>query len=298
MEERKKFYDSSSYDVDRLSQEELKEAFHIWSHGSRVLEDLFWTSYDAGLKSTYSGPVNIGYLVRDENRDVLKDMCCYMHELPTATIRLSMSGNPYSGPNWYWPWIEFEDNLHLVREFWYAEESRNCADDFFADLINIIEGRRIIPPIKGGFARIFEFYEFFKNKLYTPMIIMSTEGYSYNLILQLVDYGDIVPYYINMFWTTPLRKYLKMEDEQDGDLVRLHFKCRSFFEFDYVIRECLKILKQKWTRTFPDEIPENAGFHETALILHRKWGTSPEGIAKMNDWLNEHRGKNHSLVNY
>ena len=290
--ERKRWNDSSSYDVDQLTMEQLKDAIPDWAEGSLTLENLLWKSYDMGMKSTYSGSNNIGYLVRPENMETLRKICSYLQERTTGIIHLCMYGNPYSGPNWAHPWVHILDNLLVL------EKDSRFADELFNDLGDIITGMKE-QEIKRGYDQIFDFCEFFKDKIPEATVKMEMKEYSYRLCLQITRTPRILKDYFNMFVDSPVFKYMTIEEaRRKGGDINFCFSSRNFSSFNDIVQECLVTLKENWSRTIPDEIPQDASGWERAMIMRHKFGTSPEGIQKMNDWLNQTRKKGFREVAY
>lgn len=120
-----KYNHSNSIPVDSIPNYEIAQAIKEWAEGDEAMEKLLWTCYDKNIKTdgchAGAGPyIDFNYQDKIEELSKLIDTT---QKIKGSQVMISVDGgNPFSGPEWYLPYI----SLGFDTE--YKEEADICFD--------------------------------------------------------------------------------------------------------------------------------------------------------------------------
>ena len=266
-----------SIPVKSLTPEELKEAIHEWAEGCDELERLLWACHDNGLetggchvdeRSNY-----IQFAVATESAEQLKKCLSAAEVYGYATLQMMIGGNPYSGPNWH----RTKLGVTCTRP--------NDVDSFFCNLTNALENGKY-SETKSGFTLISDIAEFFEEKLAALEFFMSVQNHSeYEFRIILRSNERNWKYFNELFGSFGMVQ--EVEKKEKYSMISWYVNASSKEEFYDVLFDILEGIKRKWNLETPTEIMPDMGFPHKALLMQKKFGITPEGVKKMNDWINE-----------
>ena len=115
------YNNGSSVPAKELSSKELKKAINIWSEGDKDLKNLLFTSYKLDLEtsSCCAGSPYISYYLDDKKQinNIKKMLQLFRDEDDIQILITPDGGNPFSGKNWYRPFITFSKKFLTSRPF-------------------------------------------------------------------------------------------------------------------------------------------------------------------------------------
>ena len=279
----------ASIPIEALSESERKEAIHEWSEGNYHLENLLLQCYQKGIVTggCDAGDHHSAYVdfyVEDSSKEAVRRILLATQNHGNVGAFLLMGGNPYSGPNWYKPVI----SLSPIK----SKE----AESFFDMLSSSLEeGKESFND--EVFTNILDFYEFFKEKIAGIHVrILETENDGYRLSMEC--YGDKChwEYLSELFKKAGMKKDEKLS--QNAPCMIWELKCSDKATFNLEAKRVLEVLNDGWCLEIPEEVTEDMGFNQQALIMRRRFGSDANGVKRMNDWLNAKRKPGRREVNY
>lgn len=277
-----KYNCSKSIPISSLSKEELKVAMKEWAEGSESLEKLLWNCYNNGIET---GECHIdngfayislyGDSCSDEGKEKIKKMASKIQEFNNSQIFLAPNGgNPFSGPNWFRPFISFAIYDKTIEENDKVFEQMN-------DAINLKE------PVnnKGQvFTEIYDFLDFFKDKdcgLVIRAIHTKTDKYTFAMEIDK-GYQNVSKIFTKAGYTL---------DKSTYDRPRKEWKIEV--EDSEVLAEKIKYSKKiifnEWDIEPLNEINENMSFNTAARIKRKQFGDTLLGRKRFDLWLNMKR---------
>ena len=263
-----------SIPVYSLTPEELKEAIHEWAEGCEELEKLLWTCYRKGIETAGShvGKHNnyLDFYVNSNSVNQLKRVLSVAESYGFAETFMMFGGNPFSGPDWYRTHVDISCLIpENVREFY------TCTTQVLENENQEVSTR--------CFALMLEFAEFFEDKLAALTFRMKVRNHC--------EYEFFIEKHCGQRdWATldELFSSVGMIQKKRDDVPFVSWYIRSSSEEDFylTILALLESIRNKWNLKTPTEIVDNDAPFFNALIMQKKFGTSPEGVKKMNDWIN------------
>ena len=263
-----------SIPVNSLTQEELREAIHEWAEGCEELEKLLWTCYHKGIETggSHVGKHNnyFEFYVDFNSTSLLQRILSAAETYGFAETFMMFGGNPFSGPNWYRTNLCIECLIpEKVAEF-YSQVNHTLEDE-----TQNISAR--------CFALMLEFAEFFEDKLANLRFRMKVRNHSeYELFIETSKSGHNVAYFDELFGSFGM---IQMKRD-DSPVVLWYINGFSEEDFYLTIKTILDGIRSKWKLETPTEIVDEKNPFFNALIMQKKFGTTPEGVKKMNDWIN------------
>ncbi|MBQ8299015.1 MAG: hypothetical protein IJX99_03980 [Clostridia bacterium] len=272
--------------TESLTLEELKEAIHEWAEGCDELEKLLWSCYNNGLKTAgcHVGKYNnyLQYYVASESKEQSARVLNATESYGNSEAFLTFGGNPISGPSWY------KTNISI---------SSYIPDDvgsFYASINRELEGETHVEA--RCFGLMAEFADFFEDKMTGLYFRVTVRNHS--------EYRFIVESYMNQRNWEYLDELfgslgLVREEREDVPLVAWSLNASSEEEFYNGVKSLLDAIRSNWAIETPTTFFDDMGFNLKALIMQKKFGTTPEGVALMNNWINtNHPNPNVRKVNY
>ena len=282
-----KWNTGASVPIHSLTHNELKEAIHEWAEGSEELERLLWTCYTKGLETggCHIGKYNnyLEFYINATSTEQLKRVLSTAESYGFAETFMMFGGNPLSGPNWYRTSISVDC---LIPE---------KVDEFYARL-----NRTLIDEEANNSARCFglmlEFAEFFEDKLADINFRMKVRNHTlYEFFIEKYKGRHNWAYLDELFSSFGMLQ----KKAEDAPFVWWYFKGESEKDFYDTVKNILEGIRSKWSVETPTEIVDDKDFNFNALLMQKKFGTTPEGVKKMNDWINENNPRpNGRKVNY
>ena len=263
-----------SVPVHALTHDELKEAIHEWAEGSEKLERLLWTCYEKGLETggCHIGPYSnyLEFYVNTNSAEQLKKVLATAESYGFTEAFMMFGGNPLSGPNWY--------RTSLAVDCLIPEN----VDEFYARI-----NRDLVAAESTSSARCFalmlEFADFFEDKLADIKFRMKVRNHSlYEFFIEKYKGSHNWEYLDELFGSFGMLQ----KKAKDAPFVWWYFKGESEEDFYDTVKNILEGIRNKWTLSVPNEIVDPKDFNFNALLMQKKFGTTPEGVKKMNDWIN------------
>lgn len=140
-----------SIPVSSIPKEEMAQAIKEWAEGDEAMERLLWACYNNGLitNGCHAGAFPyISFNPQKDGKELLSLFEVTQNEDDFQILITIDGGNPFSGPEWYLPNINFSNSTE------YKDE----ADIYFDKLTQAIENK------KEGTHPMIELFEFFKEK--------------------------------------------------------------------------------------------------------------------------------------
>ena len=269
-----KWNSGASVPIHSLTSEELKDAIHEWSEGSEELERLLWTCYRRGLETggCHIGKYNnyLEFYISPESSEYLKRTLSVAESYGFAETFMMFGGNPLSGPNWYRTSISVDC---LIPE---------NVGGFYERINDALEGENSKVSARC-FALMLEIAEFFEDKLADLNFRMKVRNHS--------EYEFFIEKYKgrhNWDYLDELFSSFGMLQKKAEDAPFVFWYLMSFSEEDFynTLVIILNGIREKWSLEAPSEIVDPRDFNFNALLMQKKFGNTPEGVKKMNDWIN------------
>lgn len=282
-----KWNTGASVPVTSLTPEELKDAIHEWAEGCNELEKLLWLCYRKGLETggCHVGQRNnyLDFYITSQSSERLKKVLWAAETYGFAETFMMFGGNPYSGPNWYRTVLSVDCLIpENVGEF-YARISQTLEDE-----TEVFSTR--------CFGMMTEFAEFFEDKLVNLTFRMRVRNHcEYEFYIEKFKGEYNWNYFDELFGSLGMTK----KQREDAPFVCWCLKSSSEKEFGDALNIILEGIRAKWSLETPTEIMPDMEFNHKALLMQKKFGTTPEGVKKMNDWINANKpNPNRRDVNY
>ncbi|MBQ9279700.1 MAG: hypothetical protein IJ215_01445 [Clostridia bacterium] len=277
----------SSIPISSLTETQLKMAMTEWAEGNPHMERLLWNCYHHGVKTSgcCAHRPYIGVRIEGSSLENLKKVINVAETYGNTSLVLFLSAaNPCSGPNWYREDITISPLKGVDR------------NDFLDELANALE-KENDDSTENGFVHVIEFFYFLKEKDSDIIVRMTVEDtFRYTLELDYAKCRRNVDYYSVLFPKAGLIDSVYYPP--DCPYAAWQLECTSASEFDKAIKKCLNLLKSNWKLKVRDEITSDMSFSAKAQLMRRKFGTTPEGIQMLNDWINANRHPSLPMVNY
>ncbi len=276
-----------SIPVKSLTQEELKEAIHEWAEGCDELEKLLWTCYEKGLETAGShvGKHNnyLDFYVASNSKSQLKKVLFVAEAYGFSESFMMFGGNPISGPEWYRTHV---DVSCLIPE--------NVAE-FYANITQALENENTEIPARC-FGMMIDFAEFFEGKMAMLNFRMKVRNHSeYEFFIETFANQQNWAYFDELFSSCGMIQ----KTRDDAPFICWYLKSSSKEDFYDTLQNLLDKIRENWNFNTPTEVTDDMNFDLKALIMQKKFGTTPEGVKKMNAWINSnHPRLNGRKVNY
>lgn len=276
-----------SIPVKSLTREELKEAIHEWAEGCDELEKLLWTCYEKGLETAGShvGKRNnyLDFYVASNSKNQLRKVLSVAEMYGFSETFMMFGGNPISGPEWYRTHV---DVSCLIPE--------NVAE-FYRSITQALEDETQEVSVRC-FEMMTDFAEFFEDKMTMLNFRMKVHNHSeYEFFIETFGNQQNWEYFDELFASCGMIQQMR----DDAPFVCWYLT--SFWEEDFydTLTNLLTKIRETWNFSTPTEIMEDMPFKLKALIMQKKFGKTPEGVKKMNAWINSnHPRLNGRKVNY
>lgn len=282
-----KWNTGASVPVTSLTSEELKDAIHEWAEGCDELEKLLWLCYRKGLETSgcHVGKKNnyLEFYVTPKSNELLKRVLLVAEAYGFAETFMMFGGNPYSGPNWHRTTLSIDCLIpENVGEF-YTRISQALEDE-----TQLVDAR--------CFGMMTEFAEFFEDKLADLNFRMRVHAHSeYEFYIEKFKGEHNWNYFDELFVALGMTR----KQREDAPFVCWCIKSSSVKEFSDALNILLEGIRTKWSLKTPTEIVDPKDFNFNALLMQKKFGTTSEGVKKMNDWINANKpNPNRRDVNY
>lgn len=267
------YNNGSSVPAKELSSKELKKAINAWSEGDKDLKNLLFTSYKLDLEtsSCCAGSPYISYYLDDKKQinNIKKMLQLFRDEDDIQILITPDGGNPFSGKNWYRPFITFSkkytQNKHesifkILND--YILKDSFTDDDFISAIIKIAD--------------------LFSGKESDISIRLSK---SFGQYVFELEYDTSHPF-CNMY-----SKMLKQTDIYTINYSKINsILSYGIIEDDYIIfGKKLQIIAKKLEKVVANiplvDDPNSPLAWNTAAIMKRKFGDLPDGKKQFEDWL-------------
>ena len=277
-----KYNKTKSIEIDRLGEDELKQAIHEWAEGSEVLEELLWACRDNGIKTTgshiYIGKERkefyIALIVNDAHEQV-KRMLYSAQEVKGTNVTIMPDGGNIFGTD-----EELWDKADL--SIGSAFKSKNIdVEDLCRKLSEAIKSDDVKNnmPKHNIYGHMLDLYDFLNDKgsgLTLGMRHTDKDEYLFYMDVSVVH----KEYFERLFSELGLKRHEEYERiwqiiEKDPEI------------FDKKVSE----IKNKFMKTYKLEQPTKAirGMSDwiIARIKKKEFGDTPEGKEKFKKWYNQ-----------
>lgn len=278
-----------SIPMPEISENEISEAIHEFSEGCDSLEKLLLDCKANGVETSGCHFGHGSYLdIRpDSGQKKIAQMLAKTLKIPKTQILITPNaGNPFSGQDWYRATIGFQSQTNIAERDIY----------FFQELSKALKLEYSCSPILLETAKtLLELCNFLKDKE-SELNIRITHHYGESFAITLETWKTKlnVTYYKKLFNKVGLKPYTK----ENWPIVLWETYPITDEELYNKLSLFTQQLISKFSLPLPTEITEDMRFAAKAMVMRRKFGTEPTGIAKMNDWINSYRSREQSPVNY
>ena len=274
--------------VNRLTDEERREAFHEWSEGCEELEKFLWNCFENGVETSGccktgcgSGSPYVDFRIETSKPELLKRFLSVAEQADSSQTLIMLSArNVFCGPNWYCERL-------LV-------DAQMSAEEFFEKL-NIAFSEN--SQESGCYHRILEFYDFFKGKGSDPLFRFRKEGNDgYCFTIEIDKVHSSAEYFKKLYYSTELKNLFHARQTEED--LYCEYNCATAEEMNQVIDKTLAILKDEWNWVAPIECTQDMELLEKALIMRQRFGNSRKGVEKLNEFINANKEPSHRAVHY
>lgn len=275
-----------SIPVNRLSEEELKEAIPEWSEGSPGLEHLLWRCYECKVATNGSDagnhghPAYVSYTIGESERENLVRILNATLRFANSDVYVTFYGNPWSGSDWHKGIIDTSPN------------KREDAEQFFEVLTSSLDAE----SRENQFASVLmEVYDFLEDKC-SPLEfrVVHDEDNMYRIVFECSRMEDYWQYFTELFAKAGLEK-LPIKDGAPFMAWGIRVSEENFVR---AVKNILDVFMTEWNYKIPENVEEIENLHYAAKLMSMKFGTDERGVKLMNEWLNAHKRKGQRDVNY
>lgn len=264
----------ASIPISSLTSEELKEAIHEWAEGCEELEHLLWTCYNNGLETSESHVAKhnnyFSFYISENSVEQAKRLLSATEAFGFGEIFVMFGGNPTSGANWH----KTSFTVECLRP--------ENVGEYFVNLANAVEDSEYAKT-RRCFEFVADFARFFEDKMLGLDIRAKVRNYSeYELYIESYRNQRNWEYLDEFFGSLGMI----CGTSEELPLATWYIKASSHAEFYEAMKVLAEGIRQKWTLEIPTELTEDMPFNLQALIMQKKFGTSPEGVKRMNEWIN------------
>ncbi len=268
--------------VYRLSQAELEEAIHDWAEGSEDLEELLWLCYKSHVEtSSCCANWYIDFRIDSSNREYLKRMLALAEDVEESQVHiLPHAANFYCGPDWW------------------REDIGINTPGYGEILFQALKGAFTEEDVpKGCYPRILDLYDFLKDKEADLSIrLKRNKRGQYRLAFEAKKSNPNIGFFVKLLHFTDLSRYCHGYERER------YYECvchaDTYEEMNEKIDKILKVFQEKWDLVPPTEFTDNMTLLEKAVMMRKKFGGTPEGVQKLNQWINENKDPEDREVHY
>lgn len=275
-----------SIPVNRLSEEELKEAIPEWSEGSPGLERLLWRCHECKVATgscdagNHGHPAYVTYTIDDSNRENLERIINATLRFANSDVGVRYYCNPWSGPDWHKGTIDTSPN------------KREDAEQFFEVLTSSLN----LESKENEFGSVLmEVYDFLEDKC-CPLgfRVIHDENNIYMIVFECVYMEDYWEYFTELFAKVG---FAKLPNEMHPTYMEWGIRV-SKDNFVSLFQKILDVFMTEWNYKIPENVEEIENLHYAAKLMSMKFGTDERGVKLMNEWLNAHKRPGKRDVNY
>lgn len=282
-----KYNHIKSIPVDSIPEEEMGTAIKEWAEGNESLEKLLWACHNNEIKTNGShgdGPPFLSwnyYTDSDTKNKTLKILSAALNLKNTQMFVNPDGGNPFSGDEWYLPFVDVGMTSGT------REESYIYCDS----LTEALNSDKLIYPENV------ELYKKFLNLL--DFFLDKESGLSFRIkhehdgeYIFSIDSppakGEIEIYFNQLFTDAGLIKEINPYAPE-----RLYWKKRSydFEEFKNDVIKAMDIIINNYSLEPATSEDEITNFQLLARFKKKEFGDSLEGKEKMTEWLRMEKEK-------
>ena len=278
----------ASFPISSLTPEELKEAIHEWAEGYDELEDLLWTCYQSGLETAGADAHEhrnyFEFYIEESSAEQAKRLLSAVEAYGFGQIFVTFGGNPYSGPNWH----RTSFDVSCLR----PEDVRT----FFTCLARAVENENF-EKTHRSFELVADFARFFEDKMTGISLRANVRNHSeYEFFIESHMNQRNWAYFDELLGSLGMNC---LKSEKDPSTLWWQLRASSAEEFSEAMKRLAEGVRTKWSLPVPTEPTDDMGWAEASLIMRQKFGTTREGLNRLNDWINTtYPRKDGRKVNY
>lgn len=251
----RKYNNLSSFDIFKLSDEELKDAIHEWAMEDVSLEKLLWKCYNNGVVThgCHVGPMSYLSLSADYEVEKVKNMINSVYQTDGFSLLIAPDGgNPFSGDIFYKP------DLSIV---FLKTHNQKMADELLDKMSCSIDQNVVCDnDIINSFI---DLYAFFSGRESDLEFRLNNNNGTYSFSVELHS-GYNFDYYDNLFNNTDL--VLNKNNFFCWQIVSSDLR-----EFSKKLKEIKNVLIKNYDLDIPNKIEDNMSFNEMFRIIRRKY---------------------------
>lgn len=271
MKDKEKYNNLSSFDINSLSDEELKIAIQEWAEGEPVMEELLWQCYNNGVetKGCHAGARPYLSISADKSADKIKNMLAAVCDIDGFSVGIFPDGgNALSGDVFY------KADLSIV---FLKTMYKDAADGIFRKMITSLDEKEC--EHNKMINSIIDLYAFFKEKESELNFRIGLDDNVFKFSIEIngtVNYD----YYCNMLngigltmnSNNPRTWYFSSNNVNDFGIKLEYVKNRLIGEYDLAL---------------PTKIEDGMSFNEMFRVLRREYIEKYGDDSKFKEFKNE-----------
>lgn len=276
-----KYNHIKSIPVDSIPKEEMATAIKEWAEGNDSLEKLLTACYENGIKT--NGSHGDGspffswnyYTDSDTKNKTLKILSAALNFKNTQMFVNPDGGNPFSGDEWYLPFV----NVGMTSST--REESYTYCDSL-TEALN--SDKLIYPENVELYKKFLNLLDFFLDKESGLLFRIKHEhDGEYIFSIESPPAKEIIELYYNQLFTDAGLVKKTNPDVPE----RLYWKKRSYDleEFKNDVIKAIDIIINNYSLEPATSEDEITNFQLLARFKKKEFGDSLEGKEKMTEWL-------------
>ena len=277
-----KWNNKDSFPIYELSESDLSEAIHEWAEGSKDLEELLWLCYRAKVETCGCCQTwYIDFRIEGSNREYLKKLLSIAETVETASTLLQMHAGMVSADKYWW-----KESVGIM--------TYDRGEELFQTLKKAF---REDAKVTGCYHRILDLYDFIKEKEADISVsIEKSENGIYTLVFVVADSNP----YLKFFDKLSRREEMRSTFWRYKRDYWYYVGCNACTaeKMNHIIDALLHFLRENWDAPIPTEFTDNMDIMEKTLLMRRKFGNSPEGIEKLNQWYNQNKPDDLEEIHY
>lgn len=270
-----KYNNIVSIPIDSIPKNEISIAIKEWAEGDDAMERLLWACYERGIKTSgcHAGArpfIDFNYQDKISEISSLIDVT---QKIKGSQILLRADGgNPFSGPEWYMPYIGLAFNTE------YKNEADICFDKLIEALekINIKEEKHIL-------IKLLEFLIGKESGL--TLRFKHTEEDKYEFLIEALSLGEKKNNYYNELFTNAGLEEVPI-DKEFSSMHEWKIESDSLKDISLQMESIIDYIINNYSMELPTSEKEIYKFNLKALYMKRT--LSEEQFEK---WLHKKKKK-------
>lgn len=274
-----KYNNIKSIPIASIPKEELQQAIKEWAEGNDCLETLLKNCIKNKVEThgCHAGKCPYLDIKINNSYNKVKNMIYSVQNIDGVKILVTPDGgNPRSSDDFYKSGINIS----------FLNTTKKSETDIIFTKMNDSLGKA--NQEEGIFDPLLDYYKFFEEKESGLSFFAKYESNTYTFnITSFNDYN--IDYFDNLFKKCNLKRF--KNDKTPAVKNRWGFTSHDPIEFNNKMKHYYNLIINNWSLEIPNTISEDMDLHAIARIKRRQFGTSPDGIKKFKEWLEEETSK-------